>query len=179
MTEVARVAYLSDLASEARKVLNDLKAPYKEKTPISVGKFTSYYGICKHRQTPSGRYKFNIEIAKWLIDTKNEDAIINTIIHEYLHTIDPKAGHKGSWKRWANIVSKNTKYKIERCESYEEKSISEDSIPHNYKVVCENCGNTFYYERLTKFIKTHGKGYRCCKCKENKFKFYDKAGTEI
>ena len=179
MTEMARTTYLNELAFKSRVILDDLKVPYRKRTPVKVGNFKSKYGICKQHRCPSGIYKYDIEIAKWLLDTKNEDAIVNTIIHEYLHTIDPKAHHSGAWKRYANLVSKNTKYKIQRCESYEEKGIRESQVDYRYRVVCPNCGETYYYNRMCKFIQNRGKGYHCGKCKSKTFKFYDKNGKEL
>lgn len=45
---------------------------------------------------------------------ESSDEIINTTIHELLHTI-PNDGfkpHSGNWKKYADIVSTNTLYKI-------------------------------------------------------------------
>ena len=179
MTEMARVKYLEQMSAKARVILNDLKVPYREKTPVGVGSFKSHYGICTTRRYPSGQYRYNIEIAKWLIDTKNEDAIINTIIHEYLHTIDPKAHHGGAWKKYANLVSKKTQYKIQRVSSYEEKQILEEQIDYKYKSVCQDCGKVYYNNRMCKFIKNRGEGYHCGSCKGHNFKFYDSEGNEI
>lgn len=178
MTEQARTIYLKEMVTKSKAVLNGLKVPYKKRTPVNVGSFKSHYGVCYNHRHPDGKYTFNIEIAKWLIDTKNDDAIINTIIHEYLHTIDPKAHHGGSWKMWATVVSNNTPYNIQRTSSYEEKGV-ETQVPHKYKAVCTECGDTYYFNRMCKFIKNHGKGYHCGKCKNHGFKFYDAMGNEI
>lgn len=167
---MAEQAYLNSLASQAREILDNLKVPYRKKAPISIGKFKSFYGQCYVKKCPSGIYKYRIEIADWLLNTKNEDAIIDTILHEYLHTVDPKVNHTGAWKRWAKVVSNNTKYQITACTPYSESGISEEvlkeALNYKYKVTCECCGQVWHYMRSCKFIKNGGKDYRCSKCGE-------------
>ena len=121
------------------------------------------FGQCR-RNNVLDTYELNFN---YLIfdDDANDDAVMNVLIHEILHTCKDCMTHKDEWKRLANIVNENTKYNITRCNSYEnfgiEKPIKEKK--HNYVFVCEDCGQIFIRERASKFTKNYH-NYRCGKC---------------
>lgn len=121
------------------------------------------FGQCR-RNNVLNTYELNFN---YLIfdDNANDDAIMNVLIHEILHTCKDCMTHKGEWKRLANIVNANTKYNITRTNSYENFGIEKPNKEkkHNYVFVCENCGQTFIRERASKFTKNYH-AYRCGKC---------------
>ena len=98
-------------------------------------------------------------------DEADEDAIMNVLIHEILHTCKDCMTHKGEWKRLANIVNANTKYNITRCANYESLGIEDpkEEKKHNYVFVCEDCGQVIIRERASKFTRNYH-AYRCGKC---------------
>lgn len=121
------------------------------------------FGQCR-RNNVTNTYSLNFN---YLIfdDKANDVAIMNTIIHEILHTCENCMTHKNEWKRLANIVNTNTKYNITRCNSYENFGIENPKREkkHNYVFYCEDCGQTFIRERSSKFTKNYH-AYRCGKC---------------
>lgn len=53
------------------------------------------------------------------------DGLKNTIIHELLHTCKGCMKHTGEWKQLAEKVNRYYGYNIKRCDSADEKGISE------------------------------------------------------
>ena len=104
-------------------------------------------------------------------DEADEDAVMNVLIHEILHTCKDCMTHKGEWKRLANIVNTNTRYNITRCANYESLGIEspKEERKHNYVFVCEDCGQVIVRERASNFTKNYHE-YRCGKC-GGKFEF--------
>ena len=98
-------------------------------------------------------------------DKANDTEVMNTIIHEILHTCKDCMTHKGEWKRLANLVNANTKYNITRCANYEDLRIEspKEEKKHNYVFVCEDCGQVIVRERASKFTKNYH-AYRCGEC---------------
>lgn len=98
-------------------------------------------------------------------DKANDTEVMNTIIHEILHTCKDCMTHKGEWKRLADIVNVNTKYNITRCANYEDLGIEspKEEKKHNYVFVCEDCGQVIIRERASKFTKNYH-AYRCGEC---------------
>ena len=127
------------------------------------------FGQCR-RNNVSNTYSLNFN---YLIfdDKADEDAVMNVLIHEILHTCEDCMTHKGEWKRLANIVNANTKYNITRCTNYASLGIENPKREkkHNYVFVCEDCGQVIVRERASKFTKNYH-DYRCGKC-GGEFKF--------
>ena len=60
-------------------------------------------------------YDFVISVNRYLT---TEKAFKETIIHELLHTIDFKSGHKGKWKAYADYVNSRTDYNVTRTATH-------------------------------------------------------------
>uniref|UniRef100_UPI00402A132D putative metallopeptidase n=1 Tax=Candidatus Fimenecus sp. TaxID=3022888 RepID=UPI00402A132D len=77
----------------------------------------TYYGTCyQGRQTKRyADYDFVISVNRYLT---TEKAFKETIIHELLHTIDFKSGHKGKWKAYADYVNSRTDYNVTRTATH-------------------------------------------------------------
>lgn len=121
------------------------------------------FGQCR-RNNVLNTYELNFNHLIFA-DEADDDAIMNVLIHEILHTCKDCMTHKGEWKRLANIVNANTKYNITRTNSYENFGIEKPKKEkkHNYVFYCEDCGQIFIRERSSKFTKNHH-AYRCGKC---------------
>ena len=111
-------------------------------------------------------YTYELEFNHLIFsDETDEDAVMNILIHEILHTCKDCMTHKGEWKRLANLVNANTKYNITRCANYEDLGIEspKEEKKHNYVFVCEDCGQVIIRERASKFTKNYH-AYRCGEC---------------
>lgn len=77
----------------------------------------TYYGTCYQgkRTKRYADYDFVISVNRYLT---TEKAFKETIIHELLHTIDFKSGHKGKWKAYADYVNSRTDYHVTRTATH-------------------------------------------------------------
>ena len=153
------------------------------KINISISKRSNKrYGCCKQEE-PDKRFKtikiikrrkivryekfnkHNIEISKWVLDL--EDSIIkNTIIHELIHCIPYCNNHGVEFKKYADLINFTYGYNISRVgnkrKDFEISNINYDENEiFKYKILCRNCKNEFYRQRLS---NNFTKKYRCAKC---------------
>lgn len=121
------------------------------------------FGQCR-RNNVYNTYELNFNHLIFA-DEADDDAVMNVLIHEILHTCKDCMTHKGEWKRLANLVNENTKYNITRTNSYENFGIEKPKKEkkHNYVFVCEKCGHVFIRERASKFTRNYH-NYRCGGC---------------
>ena len=171
--------YYYDLIDQAYEVLNELKIPYADKDEISfdISNTRRNYGDC----TAEGGGYFKIRIAKRVLSTYDDKTVLQTIIHEILHTSAWGDGHRGKWKKYAKKVSDNTEYKIQRCATKEEvKIVNDHDTDYLFKIVCNKCHAEWKLCRATKVVRAcvKGKAY-CSYCKSKKFTVYDKYGDII
>lgn len=114
------------------------------------------------------RYGYKeINISEFLLDEKitfDENQLRDTIIHEMLHALTPKSGHKGKWITLANKVNRASKgkYNIKRCGDYD--GIHEDELDKKnkpkYIIKCKKCGTTWNHYRMCPSVK-HPERFRC------------------
>lgn len=142
--------------------------------------------------------KFNLAINRRHINDPI-DTVADTILHEFAHYFQWKQlfkdgriawgpygrgirlvygskpmPHGSEWKYFANYIT--VKLKLKKPITATDK-VPEDSdmlSSKKYIIKCRQCGNTFGYERETKFIKLvklDGKhtGYLCSKCRASDF----------
>ena len=143
---------------------------------------SSRYGCCKQEEPDNNFYhiekrkyrsvrvydkfkKHHIEISKWVMEL-NDEIIKNTIIHEIIHCFPECNNHGKMFKKYAKFINEKLNYDIARTgnkkKDYQESNIKyEEKINYNYKIICENCNQTFYRQRL---LKNFGRKYKCGKC---------------
>lgn len=126
-------------------------------------------GVCKYKNNAC-----IIEVSKCLF--KDDKEMINTLIHEILHTFKDTKGHNYRWKWYANKISNNTEYKIERTRKTD--LLTTDD--YNYLITCVKCGNKNKRLRLSQrsissfsnnhcyCTKCHGRDFKIINLKENK-----------
>lgn len=108
------------------------------------------WGLC--RMLPDN--SFEIEISSRLLeDNVEEDALINTVVHEILHTVDGCMNHGKKWKEYAKIINEKYGLNVKRCTSSEEKHIEKSIDEFNYILACPKCGYQWKYIRMTKAVK--------------------------
>lgn len=141
--------------------LDRLKIKYAPQIGFTVNRRAkTRLGICRR----SGG-KYTVEIAASLLDEQTPEALlIETLMHEILHTCRGCMNHTGRWKQLAETVSAAYGYNITR-------TAKRDDLPENiavnlkpkYRVVCQSCGAV--YERYKKSaVVVHPERYRCGKC---------------
>jgi predicted SprT family Zn-dependent metalloprotease len=152
---------LQKLKEEAIKICEDAKIPIDKTSKIKINtRAKKRYGLCSKK---NGMY--TIEISKFLFESTDEK-IMQTILHEYLHTCKNCLNHGKQWKQYADILNKKHGYKISRTNSRTEMGL-EDLNTSDFKYIlrCSNpsCNVCVKRMKLTKTIKYYN-SYRCGKC---------------
>ena len=91
--------------------LNDLGVPISQSIYFAFNKGFSYYGRTHFGKKIKEKYDcdYYITLNKFLITDKD---IMNTAVHELLHTVKGGMTHGGEWKKWKLFVNKNSEFKV-------------------------------------------------------------------
>ena len=88
------------------------------------------FGCCIRRE---GRY--TIELSAKLAEEGREEAVLQVLAHEVLHTCWGCSNHGARWKGYAQRMNEAYGYHIRRTDNYDKLGI-EDDRPVRYWVVC-------------------------------------------
>lgn len=127
---------------------------------ITFSKSRSAYGKCHHsRRNEFQRkhgvntgYIYRIEISRYTLGS-SQKSVINTLLHELLHTCKDCMNHGPLWKSYASKVNLHYGYDIKRCDgdkSQEDRmrlSGGDGSIKFAHKLVCDKC-REFVFRRI-------------------------------
>lgn len=131
------------------------------------------FGLCKKINTIKG-IEFSILINPVLY--ANEDSLMETMVHEVLHTVDGCDNHGKLWVENANIMNNKYGYHISRCSSYEEKGLVRPDP--KYKLKCNCCGEVYNKNALRKKFIQDFNYYFCSCCNARNFELLEKIGNE-
>lgn len=147
-----------------RQVLCQAKAlgiPVSEKVDPIVRinyRAKARFGIC--RETRKG---FQIEISGFVAEGP-EQAILQVIAHEILHTCPGCRNHGARWKCWAEKMNKAWGYRIRSVSTADELGLEQDSFSKHrtalYCLECAACGAIFERYRKSRLVREPGR-YRC------------------
>lgn len=154
MRDLQRYAYLGEA------MLDRLKIKYAKNTKYVVNsRAQSRLGLCKKQGD-----KYTVEISSKLLDERvSEQLLIETVLHEQLHTCYGCMKHTGRWKQLAQKV--NAAYRLNIVRAAEEEAVPEDLQPKpKYIIKCQSCGAEIHRQRLSPVVKNPSR-YRCGKCR--------------
>ena len=132
---------LMEYAEFCMEMLDEIDVPYKRPEVFTINTRSKRWGRCVYK---AGKYYVDINIT--LLDERNgEDGLINTILHELLHTCPNCMNHGTQWKKWASAVRRRYGYDIKRLSNADEKDITtgnfnEKKTEYKYLIYCEKCG---------------------------------------
>ena len=109
---------------------------------------------------------YTIEISSVLLDERNDETgLMNTILHELIHSVKGCMNHGAKWKAIAAKVKAAYGYNIKRTSNAAEKGVDEATRPIEYKYIfkCKGCGCTVRRERASKFVQYY-QHYHCAVC---------------
>lgn len=160
---------INTLYQEARIMSEQCNIPLGKISSVTVNpRLTSTWGRCKRNRYDNS---FSIEIAERLIDFGSVDGVLNTLLHEMLHTCKNCFNHKGVWKSYAERLYVKYGIDVKRCNTEKEKGMDTSNPKekgYKFVVSCPECGFERFYRKGTKVVKniTH---YQCtlCHCKLN------------
>ena len=112
------------------------------------------FGCCIRR---GGTYI--IELSARLAKDGSEDAILQVLAHEVLHTCYGCSNHGKRWKSYAQRMNAAYGCNIGRTDSFEDLGI-EDDRPVRYWVVCAKCGRRIPRMKRSPLVD-HPERYRC------------------
>ena len=96
-----------------------------------------------------------IEVSKYLFECSDYE-MINTLIHEVLHTFKDAKGHGTMWQWYANQINKNTDYKITRC-----RDIEREEKNYKFNIICNGCGNKIKRYRISNKMRIWISNNKC------------------
>ncbi len=150
---------LSQYALVCEKMLDRLKIKYSKNIRyVENTRAKSRLGLCKKTGD-----SYVIEISSSLLDERvSEQTLVETVLHEQLHTCYGCMKHTGRWKQLAEKV--NACYGLNVQRAANEESIPEFMQPKpNYIVRCQSCGLELKRQKRSQLVKNPGR-YRCGKC---------------
>lgn len=151
-------------AIEGMRILDELNIPYNKSVRFEVNtRAKKRWGQCK---SIVGGYE--ISINEILLDERNSaDGLMNTIIHELLHTCPGCYNHDPQWKQYADMVNCAYGYRIKRTSSADDKGVvagvQEKKRVVKHKIVCTKCGQEIVRFRTSRFVMDY-ELYRCGIC---------------
>ena len=156
-----RTERLTKAFDEARAICEEHNIPIGCVPSVKENKrLTSTWGRCRKLTA----YTYEIEISSRLLaDDVEHEALMNTMLHELLHTCKGCMNHGELWKRHAAKLNK-AGWNIERCTSSETKHIKEPPRIYRYRVTCEECGDVWNYTKRGAVVRSLQRDAHSCKC---------------
>lgn len=114
-----------------------------------------------------GRDTYEIVINEDYFKQASDKIVINTIMHEHIHSIPGCMNHKEKFKMVGNIVNNRFGYNIQRCTNTQGEY--DYSQAYKYKFICTECDASWRYIRRPKFAKNLSKCI-CPHCKTHTIK---------
>ena len=100
------------------------------------------------------KHNFTIQLNKLYCDNCAEKEILNTIMHEVIHSLKGCMNHGPKWKQIANKINDLYGYTVSRTASYSDYTKVYEKYRNNkYLLVCNNCKYEWHYKKQTKLRK--------------------------
>ena len=112
------------------------------------------FGCCIRR---SGTYI--IELSAQLAQEGSQEAVLQVLSHEVLHTCYGCSNHGVRWKSYAQRMNAAYGCHISRTDSYDSLGIQDDR-PVRYYIVCEKCARSIPRMKRSPLVD-HPERYRC------------------
>lgn len=137
------------------QMCEEASIPYREITDvITTKRFVNKWGTCNtcnHRQ-------FTIKINAVLCDEiafPTDEGLINTLLHEILHTCPDSFNHGETWLTHCRTIYNNYGIKINASDNAENKGADEVAYNATFRYICrcKKCGATLGRNRMQDFIK--------------------------
>ena len=102
---------------------------------------------------------YTVELSARLAEDGSEDAVLQVLAHEVLHTCYGCANHGRRWKGYAAKMNAAWGCRISRTDRFEDLGIKVDR-PVRYWVVCARCGRRTPRMKRSPLVD-HPERYRC------------------
>lgn len=160
----------SDLNKLLKKAIEQVEAQGLEPGPIDenleLSNAAKEMGRCTKEIVG-----FTIRISKYIKDSAEKD-LMDTLVHEVLHTVPGCFNHGAQWKAAADRMNKAYNYDIERLSTASVANLTDEhrAILKRYVIKCHDCGHEIYRQRKSKLVNfpelyTCGCGGELCRIK--------------
>lgn len=144
-----------------KAVCDDLSIPYQNVAKITPNsKALTRLGMCTRKDA----HNFEIEISTRLLeDGIGQKMLMNTMLHELLHTCEGCFNHGKRWKCYAarlNAIG----YDVQTYITEEEERLTKKDSDYRYKVTCEGCGAEWKYMRRGDTVRALQRDPHSCTC---------------
>ena len=137
---------------------------------VKINRRHSSFGRCVGPESANRHpdYDYVIEFSRFALGN-SEKSVMNTILHELIHTCEDTHGHDLQWKAYTKTVSDKYGYNICRCggDKTDEdlENIRKGLKPKKriYAVKCPECDTVWRRKVLSRLI-TQAENYRCPRC---------------
>ena len=158
---------LTEAFEIATEMLDYLGIEYGDIEQIEVNtRSKRRWGQCQYNRV-TGKFKISVSSRLLGDDENSEKGLLNTVIHEMLHTCEGCLNHGNEWQRLASIVNAEFNLGIKRCNSAEEKGVEDDYVyqrmPIKYQLKCPACGH-IYTRRKMCYPVQHPEKCGCTLC---------------
>lgn len=153
----------TDLDNLLAKAIEEVKEqgikPGNIDPTLYVSNAAKEFGRCTRNAT-----NFEIRISKYIMNNTEED-LMQTLVHEVLHSVAGCMNHGAQWKKVADIMNKAKGYDISRLTSISAANLTSEhqAVLTKYVVVCVDCRNELYRQRKSKLIN-YPELYTCGAC---------------
>lgn len=156
-------ANIKEMVNKAIQMLKDINIPITNSLnpTIEVVNASSFWGMCHS----DGRgYAYRIRLAKMLL-AQPENIIMETILHELIHTCPGCMNHGRQWKEYVrkcnaiyntNINANPYKYDAKRAAEV----VNMEPVKVAHRVQCTCCGRTWDRARNSN-LTLHPERYHC------------------
>ena len=161
---------IGDAGNVLKKVLGntiDFKMP--EIKTIKFSRAVSFWASVHLRNDGGFDLKYSKPLFTAIPDNKNPyKSLVETTIHELIHTIKGCDNHGHKFQVIAQLVSANTQYNVGTKSSSKERGVDLEHHPRvvnaKYVTVCPDCGQKYYHMRKPKYFDNYSKVYSCGVC---------------
>ena len=129
------------------------------------------YGICgERRYVSTGEVaSTEIKINKVFVQNATEEQVLETLLHECLHSAcGAKEKHGGKWKEAAKALNKRYGFNIETQSTFRDETggtVATSKEP-KYVLQCKKCGYKYFFNRMCKTVENPSR--YLCGCKDCK-----------
>lgn len=128
------------------------------------------FGVCAERRYKGTKEVIytKISVNKKFAEKANEQQMLNTLLHECLHSAcGADEHHGGKWALAAKTLNRRYGYQLSVTADYKDENGETISTKADkYIIQCKCCGHKYFYSRLTKAVKNPSL-YRCGHCGGN------------
>ena len=150
------------------EILQACDIPYGKVVALEPNsRFRARWGDCRYVDRKA--QTFRIRISTYLLDEAvPARSLLETLLHEYLHTCPGCQNHGAQWKRYAAKINARYGYSIKRINSEKDKEVPDGMIQHRhmerkYIMQCCGCGKLFRYARRSR-VYNMPERYHCGTC---------------